>query len=176
MDHDMPLTYDHEALCDLVGTGLLTVKEIAYATGYATTYIYEFLNARRNPTCQMFNRILVYAASLIPSDRERFVRIFAVIMPRLIRGTPVQAHVTFGDDGCDRPIEDIRRDVGVLCREIGDVADHHSAVWADGQVDRRDAPDVAELNAKVPLLMQNLSAMLAHVNRKFDASGAGRAP
>lgn len=105
----MPRTRDHEALADLVAQRLLTVKEIAFACGLATNYVYEYLNGRRNPTARMFNDILRYAA-----------------------------------------------------------------IWADGKVDRNDGPEVAELNIKIPLLMNSLLSTLQHINRAFEGAGSDR--
>ena len=162
MDDSMPRTRDHEALSDLVANDLLTVKEIAHATGLATNYIYEFLNHRRNPTPQMFNQMLVYAARVLPADATRFVAIANIVLPLICRDTPIECHIDFSNSLEGFSIEQAQRMVAALCESVGRSCGLGIGILADGKIDRSDNPQIAELKIKAPVLENHLRMIVRY--------------
>ena len=169
----MPLTRDHEALGHLCGpSGLLTAKDVSYATGLHSHYVYEFLNGRRTISAQMWNQILRYAIRWIPTHTERFIAVANVICPLLLEGTPIQPEIVFVLPLAGRPVPDVAREAAALCETVGGILRGLAEIFADGRVDAADDPTIADLRDKAALLHVRLGSILAFCSRQHTGAPA----
>lgn len=169
----MPLTRDHEALAHLCGpSGLMTAKDVSFATGLHSHYVYEFLNGRRNVTAQMWNQILRYAVRWIPANIQRFVAIANTVCPLFLEGTPIHPEIAFVVPLDGRPVPEVAREAAVLCETVGGILRGLAEIFADGRIDAADDPTLADLRDKTALLNVRLQSILTYC--AHQRSGAAK--